>query len=159
MAIIRKAVLEDAALITRLTSTVQNLHAGMSPTIYRPVAPDDPAIFEHVCHRLQQDDHVFYIAEEDGDAVGLMLCCIRIGETNPYSFPRKVLVIDQISVEEAYRGTGVADTLIQQAFDLARQHKISRISLGVLAWNERAIAFYKKYGFEIEQMRMVTHLE
>ena len=53
MAIIRKAVLEDAALITRLTSTVQNLHAGMSPTIYRPVAPDDPAIFEHVCHRPQ----------------------------------------------------------------------------------------------------------
>ncbi len=158
MVTIRQATLEDAAWITRLTCTVQNIHAEAAPYFYKTVTPDDSAIYAHVCERLGQDDYVFYIAEIDKQAVGHILCFIRKAEDNPYASVDTSLTIDQMSVEEAFRGTGVADTLMQQALDLARQYGISRVSLGVWAFNERAIAFYKKHGFEIEHHRMVANL-
>lgn len=59
-------------------------------------------------------------------------------------------VLNEIYVVPDYRGSGVADELMAAALELARDQDLplDRIVLDVDPDNERARAFYDRYGFE-----------
>lgn len=59
-------------------------------------------------------------------------------------------VLNEIYVEPADRGGGVADALLEAALDLARDQPLplDRVVLDVAPSNERAAAFYARHGFE-----------
>jgi ribosomal protein S18 acetylase RimI-like enzyme len=50
----------------------------------------------------------------------------------------------------SYRGLGIGKKLLQTAIQKAQQKGLTRIELTVREKNKRAIALYKKFGFEIE---------
>jgi len=58
------------------------------------------------------------------------------------------LVVGDIYVTEPYRGSGLADRLIERAAADARDHGCAEMRLDVAVDNERARAFYGKQGFE-----------
>jgi len=49
-----------------------------------------------------------------------------------------------------YRGRGIGKKLLQTAIQKAEQKGLTRIELTVREKNKRAIALYKKFGFEVE---------
>lgn len=59
-------------------------------------------------------------------------------------------VVNELYVDPAYRGTGVADDLLDAAVDVAREQALplDRMLLDVDPENERAYAFYERHGFE-----------
>ncbi|SOB60062.1 conserved protein of unknown function [Pseudodesulfovibrio profundus] len=57
------------------------------------------------------------------------------------------LFINTFWVAEKYRGTGLADVLMDIAADWAEIEKLSRLSLHVWKANERAVKFYRRHGF------------
>ena len=57
--------------------------------------------------------------------------------------------IERFYVDRQFHGKGVAQTLMQACFDCARQSGHGTIYLGVWENNHRAIAFYRKCGFEV----------
>ncbi len=59
-------------------------------------------------------------------------------------------VVNELYVRPADRGTGVADALFEQALDVLRAQSLplDRVVLDVDPANERARAFYERYGFE-----------
>ncbi|MFB6171469.1 MAG: N-acetyltransferase family protein [Haloarculaceae archaeon] len=59
-------------------------------------------------------------------------------------------VLNELYVREAARGTGLADALLERALAVARAQDLplDRLLLDVDASNERARAFYDRYGFE-----------
>lgn len=59
-------------------------------------------------------------------------------------------VLNELYVREEYRGTGVADELMDSAVELAREQDLplDRLVLDVDRSNERAKAFYERHGFE-----------
>jgi ribosomal protein S18 acetylase RimI-like enzyme len=59
-------------------------------------------------------------------------------------------VLNEIFVTPAFRGTGVADSLMDAALDCARGQNLplDRMVLDVDRRNERAQSFYDRYGFE-----------
>lgn len=59
-------------------------------------------------------------------------------------------VVNELYVREAFRGTGVADALLEAALNHARGQDLplERIVLDVDRGNDRAQAFYRRYGFE-----------
>jgi ribosomal protein S18 acetylase RimI-like enzyme len=57
--------------------------------------------------------------------------------------------IERFYVDQQFHGKGVAQTLMQACFDRARQSGHGTLYLGVWEDNHRAIAFYRKCGFEI----------
>jgi len=59
------------------------------------------------------------------------------------------LYIQALAVFPEYRGQRIASTLIRNAFDYARQIKLTKVSLLVEITNEHAVMVYKKYGFYI----------
>jgi RimJ/RimL family protein N-acetyltransferase len=59
-----------------------------------------------------------------------------------------------MSVEKSVRDQGIGSLLLQVLIDWAAQNEtIEKIGLNVHSNNERAIALYKKMGFEIEGIR------
>lgn len=51
---------------------------------------------------------------------------------------------------DGYREQGIGSVLMQTALHAARKQGLTRIALTVLEGNERAMQFYKKFGFEQE---------
>jgi ribosomal protein S18 acetylase RimI-like enzyme len=59
-----------------------------------------------------------------------------------------VLEISRIYVVQEKLGSGVGKALLQFALSFAEQNKKNSLILGVWEKNERAIKFYRSYGFE-----------
>jgi len=59
-------------------------------------------------------------------------------------------VLNEVYVRPEHRGTGVADDLLAAATDLAADQSLplDRLVLDVDPDNERAVAFYRRHGFE-----------
>jgi ribosomal protein S18 acetylase RimI-like enzyme len=57
--------------------------------------------------------------------------------------------IERFYVDRQFHGKGVAQTLMQACLDRARQSGHGTVYLGVWDNNHRAIAFYRKYGFDV----------
>src|SRR5262245_9930593 len=57
--------------------------------------------------------------------------------------------IERFYVDRQFHGKGVAQTLMEACFDRARQLGHKAVYLGVWENNHRAIAFYRKFGFEV----------
>ena len=56
-----------------------------------------------------------------------------------------------MAVHDAWQGHGIGSALMQAAVDLAdRWINLRRLELTVYTDNERAIALYRKFGFEVE---------
>jgi diamine N-acetyltransferase len=55
--------------------------------------------------------------------------------------------IKRIYVLSRYHGTGVGPRLMSEALDEAKRREATRALLGVYSGNQRALAFYAKYGF------------
>jgi ribosomal protein S18 acetylase RimI-like enzyme len=74
--------------------------------------------------------------------VGALKLPIDPGARAPFEIHTLYLV-------EAAKGAGVADALMAWALDLARARGAEDAYLGVYHANARALAFYKRHGFEI----------
>lgn len=62
----------------------------------------------------------------------------------------KMLFLDDLVVNEAFRGKGIGQALIDALFDHARNNDFKIIKWQVLNWNEPAIKFYKKLGMTFD---------
>jgi RimJ/RimL family protein N-acetyltransferase len=58
-----------------------------------------------------------------------------------------------IGVRQASSGHGIGTKLLAELDDWARHHGIRRLELTVMAHNERALALYRRSGFELEGTR------
>lgn len=151
---IRKAQLEDASLLAELNATVQGLHAQAYPTRFQVPNPKDPVLISLYEEKLQEETTHIYIAEDEGQAIGHIVCQHSQREANPYTLAFDSLRIDEITVNESHQGKGVGYALMQTAESLAHELKVQQLSLGVWAFNEKAIEFYKRLGFDIASMTM-----
>lgn len=85
------------------------------------------------------------VATEDGELAGYVFVLPA-----SMAFVWDAAVLNEVFVAPDYRGTGVADDLMESAFDLARgmDLPLDRMVLDVDRENDRARAFYDRYGFE-----------
>jgi len=60
-------------------------------------------------------------------------------------------------VAPAFRGTGTAAALVEQVEKWAREQGAATLTLGVQMPNDRAMAFYRKCGFETYQGILLQH--
>ena len=143
---IRQAVSTDGLLLSSLSMDVQRLHAENHPNIFKMPQSDDyaAAFFQEI---LADPLARIFIAEEDGQALGYILCKLIERAENPFSFTMRYLLVDQISVRPEAQGKGVGKALIEQAEVLAREWNVSRIQLDSWGFNTGAHAFFEKMGF------------
>lgn len=75
----------------------------------------------------------------------------------PVPDPRATdIELKRIYVLSRFHGSGVGRALMEQALLTARQARRERLLLGVYARNERALTFYRGYGFTAVAQRQFT---
>ncbi len=150
---IRRATHQDAHTLSDLNKDVQKLHADAYPQLFKPVAsnPFPPAFFEEL---LAQPEHVFFIAEEDGDPIGYIYVEIRHSPETSYRFAMETILIHHISIQPEHRHKGYGEKLMEAAMSLAREKNIQLVTLDVWSFNTGAQAFFARQGFSIYNQRM-----
>ena len=126
---------------------VQSLHAKHHPKIFKTPEGDDFAV-SFFDESLAEPTTNIFVAEENGQALGYVLCKLIERLENPFTFAMRYLLVDQISVRPAVQGKGVGKALIKQVEVLARELNIQRIQLDSWGFNTTAHAFFEKMGFE-----------
>lgn len=69
-----------------------------------------------------------------------------IGAATPYRDDKGVQHVGSLYVDSAWHGKGVGSALMQKIIEWSNPAK--PIELGVVTYNDRAKAFYRKWGFE-----------
>ena len=107
-------------------------------------APVDAEALHARMHGMLDDGGALFVLEDDGHIVG------NLGLHRTRT--KGVLSLGMAIVEGA-RGRGGGRALLEAAIEHARGTPCHKIELEVWPDNERAIALYKHYGFEVEGLR------
>lgn len=87
----------------------------------------------------------FIVAQNDQKIIGLSLYYFRYS-----TWKRKRLYIEDIIVNESFRGEGIGKNLFEATIQKAKELNCSGLQLQVLNWNKPAIEFYKKIGLKLD---------
>ena len=146
---LRRATLADAEALSRLSERVFPLGCPANTN------PQDLA--QHIANELTpqrfrvllEDDHrvVILLAETRSELAGYALLVRQ--STNAQVQSSVQCELRRFYVEAAYHGRGVADALMKELLAIAAGQRESAIWLSVHSENQRAIAFYKRWGFRI----------
>lgn len=141
---VKRASLADAALIADLSRT----------TFYQAFAKDntesDMELFmneqftkECLIKEVEESAGIFLIAYDADEAVGYA----RIRVDNKLKHEAAIEVARIYALDKAI-GKGAGKALMENCLQIAKDMQMKSIWLGVWEKNERAIAFYQKWGFE-----------
>ncbi len=59
---------------------------------------------------------------------------------------KRTLYLEDIYINDKYRGCGAGKKLMEELFDIAKKKKCGRLEWIVLDWNKNAIDFYDRLG-------------
>ena len=154
--IIRFAQDRDIPGMIDLLQQVGEVHHQIRPDLFRAGAQKYNEA--DLAELLQDPERPIFIAEIDGKVAGYCFCIFQITEGNPVLCDRKVLYIDDICVDEAQRGQGIATALYNQVQEYARDLGCHALTLNVWCGNESAMKFYEKCGMKPQKIGMETIL-
>jgi len=155
---VRRATLDDAALVAALNLAVHEVHVAARPDRFKPLAVTDDFV-ALVRERLADPNTYVFIGEVDGVAVAYALAIHYNRPEDAFAHEVNMLYIDQMSVNPEYRSKGYGEQIIQHVFDFARSLGARRVILSVWDFNERAIAFYERCGFRHYEHHMEVLLD
>jgi ribosomal protein S18 acetylase RimI-like enzyme len=121
---------------------------------YGPIVGEETAIRisgEHhapdrLVAELADNDMMSFVAERSDRAiVGYAMAQLKDGD----------IKLDRLHVDKSEFGTGVAVDLLHAV--LAAHAGMPSIALEVLEGNDRALAFYRKHGFEVVERQAASH--
>ena len=143
---LRRAKLVDAAALAEFSARVFYLSCPQTSAedLAKYVAGElNAAQWESI---LSDANQATVLAESAGKIVGFAV--IAIQRDHPSLDVQGSAEFRKLYVEANHHGTGVGAQLFEAALAVAEAHR-RPVWLGVFQLNQRAIAFYKKYGFEI----------
>jgi len=153
---IRRAEERDISGMIRLLYQVGGVHHQIRPELFRDSAikyteKDLEALL------LDQNSPIFVAVEEDY-LVGYCFCQLRDYRNSTVLTDRKEIYIDDLCVEEACRGKGIAKALYGHVCAWAKDLGCSFVTLNVWCGNDGAMKFYEKMGMKQRSITMETPL-
>ncbi|MDZ5812378.1 GNAT family N-acetyltransferase [Halorubrum sp. AD140] len=97
------------------------------------------------------------VTHPDLELTGLLLTSVDECP-DPFDRPNR-LVVGELYVAAPYRGTGLADRLMERAVADAREQDCGELRLDVDVDNGRAMAFYETQGFEPYREQLTRSVE
>jgi RimJ/RimL family protein N-acetyltransferase len=143
---IREAVAGDAAplLELKLALDEETRFMLLEPDERRETAQDVAAQLQRMS---TQENSTLLVAEREDALLGYVEAS---GGTYRRNRHRAEVVI---GVREEAAGQGIGSALLHELSAWARRQRVHRLELTVMADNERAIALYRRCGYESEGMR------
>ncbi len=143
---------KDYKIISKLNEEVQNLHARLHPEVFK--AYNNEAIELEFKNFLSDPNCKCFLAKNDESAIGYIFCFIRAINENAFHYSFKTIYIDQLTVLEKYRRSGVGKLLLEQVEHLAKEHSIEKIELDHWSSNDVAARYFRKNGYQLYKERL-----
>ncbi len=154
---IRRATHADLETLARFNASLQMFHADALPSFFkRPTDHTFPA--SYFAELLDSPHSVLLLVEIDGKPAGYLYADTTPTTETSSTYALERVWIHHISVEPAYQCQGAGTALIEAAKQLARTRGIATVALATWWFNDPAIRFFKKQGFETYNYRMWLRL-
>lgn len=145
--VIKEATATDAALIADLSrQTFYDAFAADNTKADMDKFLNETFTREKLMEEVGAEGNTFLLAYHGDEAVGY----VRMRDTTEPELIEygKAIEIARIYAMQTSIGKGVGSALMQKCIDIACQRNAKVIWLGVWEKNDRAISFYRKWGFE-----------
>lgn len=143
---IRLAQEKDVDRLQDLLLSVQNLHANGRPDVF--VYGTRKYSDKHVLDIMKEENSPIYVGEIDGEVMAYAFCEIKISEGTQNLKPLKTFYIDDLCVNEKFRGKGYGSKIYEFVKAQAKQKGCYHLTLNVWHLNESAVRFYQKLGMK-----------
>ncbi|MBL7995086.1 GNAT family N-acetyltransferase [bacterium] len=145
---IRSASRDDAATLAELSyRTFEETFAHLNSSENMQEYFSRNCTIDVLEEELKDTFSAFLIADCDQEPIGFAK--LRWSEIPKELAGQNVIEIQRLYVLKKMIGKKVGRMLIKECFDIARRKKFDTVWLGVWERNERAISFYKQFGFEV----------
>jgi len=150
--VVRPASPEDLDAVVALRLALLREH-GTNP-VYRRLRPDAPERARKLfASQLGSPQEVTYLAERDGEVIGILRCVESAG--SPLLYPAQYGYVSSVYVAPAARRRGVLKALLAEAVRWCEQRGLPEIRLHSTSDGESANAAWSALGFEIvEHLRV-----
>ena len=143
------ATKHDRLEINRLARQVHEQHVSWRPDLFR--MPEE--LFPEELFSELVKNRELYVAKVSGTVVGFCWLKMKISD-GIGRVPRKIMLIDQVCVDDALRNHGIGTQMMEEIRVLARAFGCTDLQLGVYPQNDAAVSFYQKCGFMIRSIDM-----
>lgn len=137
MANIRQATVDDVVAVATLFNQYR---------IFYKKQTDIAGAITFLTERLQNNDSVIYVAEEDGKLIGFTQLYPLFSSTNL----KRLWLLNDLFVDEVHRGKGVSVQLIDRAKELCRETNAHGMMLETAKTNMVGNNLYPRAGFSLD---------
>lgn len=139
----------DREAVNAMARQVHAMHVSWRPDLFEM----SEELYSEERFQKAVKERQLYVARVDGIPVGYVLLVIR-NYDGPGLVKRTVLLVDELCVEEAFRGRGIGKAMMEDVRSLAKALGCTDLQLGVFPQNDGAVAFYQKCGFAVRSIDM-----
>jgi ribosomal protein S18 acetylase RimI-like enzyme len=152
---VRKANKTDIKRIIDLLHQVNMVHYKIRPDLFKP---HTTKYNESELEVMLADNQKPIFVYDDGKIQGYAFCQITEIEGHTLLQDVKTLYIDDICVDEQFRGQHVGKALYEHVYQYAQSIGCHNITLNVWTCNPGAMRFYEKLGMKPYRVGMETIL-
>jgi ribosomal protein S18 acetylase RimI-like enzyme len=155
--IVRKATADDYSAVCELFNEVDALHRDNLPRIFQQ--PDGaPREKDYYLGLIADKNVALLVAESGTDLVGYVHAIIKDASAFPVFVPRRYAVVDAVVVRSGFQFHGIGRRLMDEAQAWAAAKGATSIELNVYEFNETAISFYERLGYQTLSRKMSKEL-
>lgn len=155
---IRQATPKDYIPLCELFDEIDALHRDKLPGMFQKT--DGPVRERAYYLSIVADENIgFFIAEAGPGLVGFVHTIFRDAPTFPVFVPRKIAVVDSLVVKAGFRQQGLGEMLMDKAQEWAIAKGATSMELNVYEFNQTAISFYERLGYQTYSRRMQKELK
>lgn len=148
---------ENTSLLAKLNHDVQQLHNEIEPEIFKPYSEEGmKCLFEEI---ILNSNSSAYVAFVENKPAGYILLSEVHKEENYFRKSYSVLYIDQICVDEYYRGKGVGKALVNYSKLYAKERNIMRLEMDYWSKNKYSGEFFRSQGFANFNERLYSNVD
>ena len=149
---IRYAMEKDIEKIEDLLSHVDMVHHNGRPDIFKIGNKYSEEELKELLNNKQRP--ILVSVNETDEVVGYCFGIFQQHKDNSILTDIKTLYIDDLCVDEKFRGKGVGKELYEAALSLAKEKGCYNLTLNVWSCNESAIRFYESMGLIPQKIGM-----
>lgn len=153
---IRLATVNEIPGMIGLLQQVGEVHHQIRPDLFRSGAQKYSE--SDLAQLLQDETRPIFGAVDNGRLLGYCFCIIEEVKDNPVLCDTQTLYIDDLCVDEACRGQGIATRLYDAVSSYAKSIGCASVTLNVWCGNDNAMRFYESRGMKPRKIYMEAQL-
>lgn len=154
--LIREGTISDYNEVNDLNCQIHDIHVQERPDIYKNT--EVPLDKDYYSCLLSYEDTKIILAINEDQTIGYSIFEIKVTPSRDNLVYRKIIYIDDICVDENYRGKGIGKKLFKYIAEYGKSVGAHSVELSVWEFNEGAINFYNKMGMDTKNRRMEIKL-